>query len=108
LKRANKSGKSLQPRTSRCRDGQPQEPDRSKAADTPTGVKPADGTSEPGPPDAAAVCRGLKLLREVVGDLSPGDDPLRIVVLPVDALLSLVDLVDSAGSWKGVSGCWRR
>jgi hypothetical protein len=32
-------------------------------------------------------------LREVVGDLVPGDDPLRIVVLPVDAILPVLDEV---------------
>ena len=49
------------------------------------------GAPSSGPPDAAAVCRAVRALREVVGALAPGDDPHQIVVLPAGALLPILD-----------------
>jgi hypothetical protein len=71
-------------------------PGRRKAGTTDPGEpagRSTTGTQTSGPPAVAAVTRAVRVLREVVGDLSPGNDPLRIVVLPVDGILPVLDEV---------------
>lgn len=51
------------------------------------------GTRTAVPPDATAVIRAVRIVRDLVNDMAPRGDPIRCAILPADDVVPLLDRV---------------